>query len=62
MKTNYLIEVLDLRFQVDHIYPKKLQLFEKYRGATTNAILFMIRIRHREIKIISNGNKITEHL
>ena len=62
MKTKYLIQFIDLRFQVDHVYPKKLQFFEKYRGATTNAILFMIRIRHREIKMISDGNNITEHL
>ena len=59
MKTKYPIQVIDLRFQVDHLNPKKVQLFEEYRGATNNARLFMILIRHREIKMISDGNEIT---
>ena len=53
-------KVNDLRFQVDHIDPKKIQLFEDYRGATENARLLMIIFRHRKIKMISDGNKITE--
>ena len=60
MKTKYLFQVIDLRFQVDHINPKKIQLFEEYRGATKNARLFIILARHREIKMISDGNKMTE--
>ena len=41
MKNNYLIQVIDLRFQIDHINPKKIQLFKEYRGVTNNARLFM---------------------
>ena len=60
MKNIYPIKVIDLRFQVDHINPKKIQLHQEYRDATANARLFMILIRHREIKMLSDGNKITE--
>ena len=60
MKTKNPFQVIDLRFQVHHIKPKKIQLFEEYRGATNNSRLFMISIRHREIKLISDGNKIRE--
>ena len=60
MKTKYPFQVIDIRFQVDHNNPKKNELFEEYRGATNNARLFIILVRHREIKMISDGNKITE--
>ena len=52
MKTQYPIQGRDLRFQVDHINSKKIQLFEEYRGATNNARLFIMLVRHREIKRI----------
>ena len=35
-------------------------LFEEYRGATKKATLCILLIRHREVKMISEGNKITE--
>ena len=60
MKTNYPIQVIDLSFQVDHIIPKKFQVFDVYRGATRIARLFMIIVRHREIEMISDGIKITK--
>ena len=60
MKTKAPIRVIGLRFQVDHINPKKIQLLEEKRGATNNARLFTIVIRHREIKMIAEGNKIFE--
>ena len=60
VKNSYPIQVIDLRFQVDHINPKKIQLFEEYRNDPANARLFLILIRHREIKMVSDGNKITE--
>ena len=60
MKTKYLIQVIDLRFQVDHITPKKIQLFEEYRAKPANAKLFIILIRRREIEMISDGNKLIE--
>ena len=35
-------------------------LFEEYRGAANDARLFIILIRQRETKMISDGNKIVE--
>ena len=32
MKNKYPIQVIDLRHQVDHITPKKIQLFEEYEN------------------------------
>ena len=64
MKNKYPIQVIDLRFQPDHITPKKIQLFEEYRpnpaNNPNNARLFVILIRRREIEFISDGNKLIE--
>ena len=60
MKNKYPIYVIDLRFQADHITPKKIQLFEEYRAAPANARLHVILIRRREIEFISDGNKLIE--
>ena len=64
MKTKYPIQVIDLRFQPDHITPKKIQLFEEYRAEPANnpnsARLYAILIRRREIELISDGNKLLE--
>ena len=60
MKNKYPIQVIDLRFQRDHSNPQKVRLFEVYRGVTNNARLFKIIIRHRENKMISDGNEITQ--
>ena len=60
MKNKYPIQVIDLRFQADHITPKKIQLFEEYRAAPVNASLYVILIRRREIEFISDGNKLIE--
>ena len=53
-------QVIDLRLQVDHIHPKKNQLFGEDRGASIFAILFMILIRHGKIKMISDEDENTE--
>ena len=60
MKDKYPIQVIDLRFQADHITPKKIQLFEEYRADPANARLYVILIRRREIELISDGNKLIE--
>ena len=60
MKNKYPIDIIDPKFQVHHNKPKKIQLHQEYRGATNNEGLFMIMIRHRKIKMISDGYKITE--
>ena len=58
MKDYFPIQIIDLRFQVDHISPKKIRLFEEYDPNPTNTVLYVILIKHREIKVISDGNKI----
>ena len=58
MKDYYPIRIIDLQFQVDPISPKKIILFEEYDPNPTNTVLYIILIKHREIKMISDGNKI----
>ena len=58
MKNYYPIQLIDLRFQVDHISPKKKRLFEEYDPNPSNTNSYVILIKHREIKKISDGNKI----
>ena len=60
MKNFYLIQVLDLRFQINHINPKKIQRLEEYIGNPHYTRIFNVLIRHREIKTISDRNKLTE--
>ena len=58
VKSNYPFQVIDLRYQFDHVNPKKIQLFEEYRVDPGNARLIMVLIRHRVIVMISDGMKI----
>ena len=64
MKTKYPFQVIDLRFQVDQIAPKKIQLFEENREVNSpnppNARLFVVLIRRRDKEMISDGNKLIE--
>ena len=60
MKNKYPIQVIDLRYQADHITPQKIQQFEEYRADPANARLYVIIIRRREIEFISDGNKLIE--
>ena len=60
MKYLYPIQITDLRFQVDHITPKKKQLFQEFSEDPANERLFIILVRHRQIEMISDGNKIIE--
>ena len=47
MKTKYPIEILDLGHQPDHITPKKVQLFLKYKADPKNAKFYLVIIRRR---------------
>ena len=60
MKNNYPFQVFDLRFQVDRILPRKIQLFEEHRANPIKSRLFVILIRRREIEMISDGNILIE--
>ena len=60
MKYLYPIQITDLRHQVDHITPKKIQLFEEFNKDPDNERLFITLIRHRQVEMISDGKKIIE--
>ena len=60
MKYLYPIQITDLRNQVDHITPKKIQLFEEFSEDRNNERLFLILVRHRQVEMIADGNKIIE--
>ena len=59
MKTFYPIQMIDIRFQMNYFTPKKIRLFEEYENAPANTNLYVTLIKHREINMISDGNKIT---
>ena len=48
MKDYYPFQIIDLRFQVDHISPKKIRNFEEYDENPLNIILYSILKKHRE--------------
>ena len=58
IKKYYPFQIIDLRFQADHISPKKIRLFEEYEDNPANTNFYIILIKHREFKMISDGNKI----
>ena len=62
MKNKYPKQVIDLRHQIDYISPKKIQLFEEYKNDPVYNIerLYVILIRHKQIEMISDGNKFIE--
>ena len=60
MKYLYPIQITDLRHQVDHLTPKKIQLFEEFSEDPNVERLFIVLIRHRQIEMITDGNKIIE--
>ena len=60
IKTKYPFKKIDLGHQLDHIKPKKTQLFQEYGANLDNANFFLLVIRQREIELISDGNKLIE--
>ena len=50
MKNFFPIKVIDLRYQVDHVSPQKIQLFEENRAAVKNARLIVVLLKHKQIK------------
>ena len=60
MKYLYPIQITDLRHQVDHNTPQKIQLFEGFDDDPADERLFIILVRHRQVEMISDGNKIIQ--
>ena len=44
---------------MDHITPKKFQLFEEYHEIFNETLLFTTLLKETELEMISDGNKIT---
>ena len=61
-KDKYPTQVLDPNFQVDHVTPTKIQLFEELNTdpANANARFFVLLFRHRQKEMTSDGHKIIE--
>ena len=59
MKRFYLIQINDLRYQVDHITSNNIILIEDYSAAATTAGLFVVLTKHRQ-KIYSVEHKTTQ--
>ena len=56
------IQVIDSRYQVNHITPNEIQLFEEFNThpLIVHARLFVIIFKHKQIEMISDGNKVIE--
>ena len=52
------IQIIDLRFQMNHISPKKNRFFEEKDDNPVNTNLYIILIKHRELNMVSNVNKV----
>ena len=57
MKYLYPIQITDVRYQVDHLKPKKIQIFQEFLEDPANERLFLILIRQRQVEMISDGKK-----
>ena len=60
MEAKYCIEIIDLRDQLDHITPKKIQLCQEFDAGPDNAKLFLRLFKRREKELISDGSKLIE--
>ena len=59
MKSFFPIQVIDLGFEINEINPKQVHLFEEYRRNPNQARLFIVSIKPREYRIISDDRKVT---
>ena len=60
MKLFYAFQLIDLRYQVDHITTKKNHFSDKNNKDPNNARRFVIFFTQREHMTISDGNKVSE--
>ena len=60
MKIFYPNRLTDLKFQVDHITPRKIHLLEEISEDPNLERLIVILNRHRQVEMISDGNEIIE--
>ena len=60
MKNFHPIQVTDLRFQVDHITPKKIHFFEEFSEDRNIEELFVGLFTRTQIEMFSDGNEIIQ--
>ena len=58
MENLYHIQIIDLRFHLDHVNPNKNQPFQEKTANVASGRLFAILIGNGEIKTVSHGKKI----
>ena len=51
-------EIIDLRFQADHISPKKNRFCAENYDNPVKTAIYIILVKHRKIRKTSDGNKI----
>ena len=60
VKDYYPFQITDLRHQVDHITAKTTQMFDEFSEDPANERLFLILVRHRQVEMVSDGDKFVE--
>ena len=60
MKKFYPIQVIEPRFQIYHVNPRKIQMFGENRANMNDVGRFAMLVRRRVVKLVSDGNKITK--
>ena len=50
-------KITHLGFQIGHVNPKKIGIFEEHVDATIHTFLYVLLLKNSENKLISDGNK-----
>ena len=58
MNIFYPIQVIDFRFQIDLMTPKKIRLLEEYETTPEHTNLYVIIMKQKEIKMASDRKKL----
>ena len=60
MKTYYPIQIFDSRLPVAYLNPMKIRLLDEYDENQTNTNLYVILLKHRKTKMVSEGKTVVE--
>ena len=58
-KILYPIQVFDLEFQIYYMTPERIKLFDQYENTPEHTNFYVILMKHKEIKVASEGIKTT---
>ena len=62
LKIFYPIQVIDFRFQFDYMTPQNIRLLKEYETTPEHTFLYGIILKHKEIKLASDGKKLELNL